>query len=111
MHSRAVQNLMDPLGSSVSLGELLDSKGIEEILGSFYALFRIPVRILDEVGTTLGRSRKPSPLNEYLGELPEARKRLGEVHQLLRTQEPEDSGEFSYTAFTGGRYHVAMIGH
>ena len=59
------------------------------------------MRILDEQGATLGRSRKPSPLNEYLGELPEASKRLGELHQMLRTRDADDSGEFSHTAFTG----------
>lgn len=101
----------DLLASSASLGQLLDSRGLEEILASFYALFRIPVRILDEQGTTLGRSRKPSPLNEYLGELPQASKRLGELHQLLRSQDADESGEFSHTAFTGATYHVGMIGH
>jgi signal transduction histidine kinase len=101
----------DLLAASASLGQLLDSRGLEEVLASFYALFRIPVRILDEQGTTLGRSHKPSPLNEYLGELPDARQRLGELHQLLRSQEPDDSGEFSHTAFTGATYHVGMIGH
>jgi signal transduction histidine kinase len=111
MFSKAFQNLTDPLGSPVSLGQLLDSNGLEEILSSFYAVFRIPVRILDEDGTTLGRSRKPSPLNEYLGSLPEARKRLGAEHQFLRQYDPGDSAEFSHTAFTGASYHVAMIGH
>jgi two-component system sensor histidine kinase BarA len=111
MYSRAVQNLTDPLGSPVSLGQLLDSTGLEEILASFQAVFRIPVRVLDEDGTTLGRSRKPSPLNEYLGGLPEARKRLGDEHQFLRQHDPSESGEFSHTAFSGASYHVSMIGH
>jgi two-component system sensor histidine kinase BarA len=111
MFSKAVHNLIDPLGSPVSLGQLLDLKGLEEILASFYAVFRIPVRILDEDGTTLGRSRKPSALNEYLGTLPAARKRLGDEHQLLRQHDPSDSAEFSHTAFNGASYHVSMIGH
>jgi signal transduction histidine kinase len=84
---------------------------VEDILGSFFALFRIPVRIIDEDGTTVARSRKSSPYNEYLGQLPAARKRLGDVHHHLRSHEPDDSGEFTYSAFTGASYHVAMIGH
>jgi signal transduction histidine kinase len=103
--------LIDPLGASVSLAQLLDAQGLEDILSSFYALFRIPVRIIDEDGVTVGRSRKPSPLNEYLGELPAARQRLGQEHQELRSRDPGETGEFAHTAFTGASYHVAMIGH
>jgi len=111
MHSSALHDPTDLLASPARLGQLLDSRGLDEILASFYALFRIPVRILDEEGTTLGRSRKSSLLNEYLGELPGARQQLGELHQLLSRQDAGESGEFSHTAFTGATYHVAMIGH
>ena len=95
MGSRAVQNPTDPLGSPVSLGQLLDARGLEEILASFYALFRIPVRVIDEEGSTVGRSRKPSPLNEYLGQLAGARRRLGELHRHLRTHDPSEACEFA----------------
>ena len=111
MHSRAMHDLPDPLGAKVSLGELLDGRSIEEILASFYALFRIPLRILDDAGGTVGRSKKSSPLTEYLGQLSEARKQLDAVHQLLRTREPDDGAEFSYTAFTGASYRVVMVAH
>jgi len=111
MVSSAVQTLTDPLGSPVSLSQLLDAQGLEGILSSFYALFRIPVRILDEDGTTLSRSRKPSPFNEYLGQLPAARQQLAEAQEHLRSHDPGDAGEFAYIAFSGASYHVAMIGH
>jgi two-component system, NarL family, sensor histidine kinase BarA len=111
MVSRAAQHLMDPLGSPVSLAQLLDARGVEEILGSFYALFRIPVRIIDEEGISVARSRKASPLNEYLGQLPGARKRLAGLHMHLRSHDPGESGEFAHIAFTGASYHVRMIGH
>jgi two-component system, NarL family, sensor histidine kinase BarA len=111
MVSRADLNLHDPLGSPVSLAQLLDAHGVEDILGSFYALFRIPVRIIDEEGITVARSRKPSPLNDYLGQLPGARRRLADVHLHLRSHDPGESGEFAFAAFTGASYHVAMIGH
>lgn len=111
MVSRAALTLDDPLGSPVSLGQLLDAHGVEDILGSFYALFRIPVRIIDTDGASVARSRKPSPLNDYLGQLPGSRMRLADVHRHLRHHEPDESGEFAHTAFTGASYHVAMIGH
>ncbi|HTV18267.1 MAG TPA: ATP-binding protein [Polyangiaceae bacterium] len=111
MMSSSVHSLIDPLGSPVSLSQLLDAQGLEEILSSFYALFRIPVRIIDDDGTTVGRSRKPSAFNEYLGELPATRQRLGQEHQHLRSHDPGDAEAFSHTAFTGGSYHVAMVGH
>jgi signal transduction histidine kinase len=106
-----MHDVTDPLGSPVSLGELLDGRNLEEILASFYALFRIPIRILDDAGATIGRSKKASPLTEYLGQLPEARKQQDALHQLLRTREPEDGAELSYTAFTGASYRVVMVVH
>lgn len=111
MVSSAMLTLTDPLGAPVSLGQLLDAQGVEDILGSFYALFRIPARIIDEEGATVGRSRKPSPLNEYLAELPAARQRLADEHRHLRSHDPGEVGEFAHTAFSGASYHVAMIGH
>src|SRR5690606_6637240 len=111
MPSRAADNPIDLLGAPVRLGELLEPSCLEDVLTSFYTLFRIPARILDLEGHTLARSRKPSALNEYLGQLPRARSRLGDEHLLLRTREPDDTGELSFTAFSGASYHVAMIGH
>lgn len=111
MATRAVQNLIDPLGSPVTLSQLLDAQGLDDILSSFYALFRIPVRVVGEAGASIGRSRKPSPYNEYLGQLPTAAQKLGAVHQHLRAHDPGDEGEFSFTAFTGASYHVAVVGH
>jgi signal transduction histidine kinase len=111
MVSNAVQNPSDPLGSPVSLSQLLDAQGLEGILSSFYALFRIPVRILDEDGITLSHSHKPSPFNEYLSQLPAARQQLVEVQDHLRSHDPGDAGEFAFTAFTGASYRVVMVGH
>lgn len=111
MVSRAVQNMIDPLGSPVSLSQLLDAQGLDDILSSFYTLFRIPIRIVDEEGASVARSKKPSPFNEYLAQLPALRQRLGELHQHLRRHDPGEVGEFAFTAFTGASYHVAMIGH
>jgi two-component system sensor histidine kinase BarA len=111
MVSRVASESLDPLGSPLSLGQLLDAQGLEEILQSFYALFRIPVRILGDDGDSVARSRKPSPLIDYLGELPEASRKLAELHQALRSLDPGESGELSFVAFTGASYHVAMIGH
>jgi signal transduction histidine kinase len=101
----------DPLGAPLALAQLLDALSLEDILASFYALFRIPIRILNEDGGTLARSRKPSPLNDYLVQLPRAAQMLGELHATLRQREPDDAGEFAQKAFSGASYHVAMIGH
>ncbi len=111
MQSRVCSDPIDPLGSAVSLAQLLDAQGLEEILASFYALFRIPVRVLGEDGDSVARSRKSSPLNDYLGQLPEARKQLADLHQRLRSGDLGESGELSLTAFTGASYHVRVIGH
>jgi signal transduction histidine kinase len=50
-------------------------------------------------------------LNEYLGELPLAGKRLNQEHQALRAAELGEGGELLHRAFTGASYHVGAIGH
>jgi two-component system sensor histidine kinase BarA len=107
----AAEHPTDLLQARVALTQLIDAAALEDVLGSFYALFRIPIRILDESGATLARSRKPIPLNDYLGELPRAAKLLADMHLMLRQREADGAGEFAYSAFTGASYHVAMIGH
>jgi PocR sensory domain-containing protein len=111
MPEAAADNPTDVLGTSAGLRELLDATSLEDVLSSFYTLFQIPVRILDEEGRALAKTRKQPALNDYLAELPAVARRLGEVYELLRQQEPGEDGQFTLTCFTGATYHVASIAH
>jgi two-component system, NarL family, sensor histidine kinase BarA len=111
MQEIAVQNPTDLLASPLALGDLLDATSLAEVLASFYAVFRLPVRILNDRGALLRRTHSQAALNEYLGELPSAAKRLNEEHQALRVRDLGEGGELLHRAFTGTSYHVGAIGH
>jgi signal transduction histidine kinase len=111
MQETAAPNPTDLLGSPLALRDLLDATSVTEVLGSFYAVFRLPVRILDERGAHFARTRGQTALNEYLTGLPGAAKRLGREHQALRVCDLGEGGELFQRAFTGASYHVGAIGH
>jgi two-component system sensor histidine kinase BarA len=101
----------DLLGANASLRDLLDVGSVEDVLSSFYALFQIPIRVLDAQGRTLAKNRKQPALNEYLAELPGGAQRLRELYETLRQRDPGEEGQFSLASFTGATYHVASIAH
>lgn len=111
MPEAAADNPTDVLGANAGLRDLLDPNSVEDVLSSFYALFQIPIRILDQEGRALAKNRKQPALNDYLAELPAVARRLGEVYETLRQQEPGEDGQFTLTCFTGATYHVASIAH
>ena len=111
MHEGAAGNPTDLLGENAGLRDLLDASSVEDVLSSFYALFQIPIRILDQEGRALAKNRKQPALNDYLAELPAVARRLGDVYETLRRQEPGEDGQFTLTCFTGATYHVASIAH
>jgi two-component system, NarL family, sensor histidine kinase BarA len=104
-------NPTDLSGANASLRDLLDVGSAEDVLSSFYALFQIPIRVLEPDGRALAKNRKQPALNEYLAELPGVAERLREVYATLRQREPGEDGQFSLTCFTGATYHVACIAH
>ena len=111
MPEAGAANPTDLLGAGAGLRELLDVASVEDVLSSFYALFQIPIRVLDPEGRALAKNRKQPALNDYLAELPAVARRLGEVYETLRQQEPGEDGQFTLTCFTGATYHVASIAH
>ena len=111
MPEAAAANPTDLLGESAGLRDLLDATSLEDVLSSFYTLFQIPIRILDQEGRALAKNRKQPALNDYLAELPAVARRLGEVYESLRQQEFGEDGQFTLTCFTGATYHVASIAH
>ncbi|HKO94902.1 MAG TPA: PocR ligand-binding domain-containing protein, partial [Polyangiaceae bacterium] len=111
MSAAAEQTPGDPLATDVGLRELLDVSSLEGVLSSFYALFQIPIRILDANGRALAKNRKQPALSEYLNGLPGGAERLGALYETLKQSEPGEDGQFSLTSFSGASYHVAAIAH
>lgn len=111
MKAGAAHDSVDLLGSGADLERLLDVASVQEILGSFYAVFRIPVRILSAAGGSFANSRSAAPFNEYLATLPGAVQRVRVFQARLRQGDAGEVGEFSETTFTGATYHVGIIGH
>lgn len=111
MQAEADVNPTDLSGASASLRDLLDVASVEDVLSSFYALFQIPIRVLDAEGRALAKNRKQPALIEYLAELPGVAQRLRDVYATLRQREPGEDGQFSLICFTGATYHVTCIAH
>jgi len=111
MSAAAEQNPTDPFAANVGLRELLDVSSLEGVLSSFYALFQIPIRILDGEGRALAKNRKQPALSEYINGLPGGAERLSELYDTLKQREPDEDGQFSLTSFSGASYHVAAIAH
>jgi len=111
MQAAADVNPTDLSGANATLRELLDVGSVEDVLSSFYALFQIPIRVLEPDGRRLAKNRKRPALNEYLSELPGVAQRLRDVYETLRQCEPGEDGQLSLTCFTGATYHVACIAH
>lgn len=111
MQAASDPNPTDLSGANAGLRELLDQGSLDDVLSSFYSLFQIPIRVLDDEGRALAKNRKQPALDVYLAELPGVSVRLRQVYEALRTGEPGDDGQFSLSCFTGASYHVAAIAH
>lgn len=111
MQAASDPNPTDLSGANAGLRELLDSGSLDDVLSSFYSLFQISIRVLDQEGRALAKNRKQPALNEYLAEFPGIAAQLRQLYETLRTGETGDDGQLSLTCFTGASYHVADIAH
>lgn len=111
MELEAIEASTDPFAAGATLAELVDARSMEELLSSFYALFRISVRVLNADGSAWARTQQNTAFADYLAHFPEASRRLAELYELLKHREAGHDGEFSHTSFSGAKYHVADVGH
>lgn len=111
MQAASDPNPTDLSGANAGLRELLDPSSLDDVLSSFYSLFQISIRVLDQEGRALAKNRKQPLLNEYLAELPGLPAKLNQVYETLRTREPGEDGQFQILCFTGASYHVMAIAH
>ncbi len=91
--------------------ELLDSTSTENLLSSFHSLFRIPVRLIAESGTSVARCGAEPDLHRLLGQTKEGSRKLGEFFEDLKRRDLGESGESLQKSFSGACYHVVAIGH
>jgi two-component system, NarL family, sensor histidine kinase BarA len=99
------------LGSGATLEELVDRQALQEMVDSFYELFRVPLRVLsDESGQLAGVPTEPE-IYEYLKQYPKGRRRVLETLEAVRAADPAVGEDVDYDCFTGMCYLISSIGH
>jgi signal transduction histidine kinase len=99
------------LGQGISLDDLVDRKGLSELVHSFFELFRVPLRIFSADGTMLADSSEQAEIYRYLNGVPKTRGAVDEVVNAVKKLNPGVSGEVSYQCFTGAMYEVVGISY
>jgi len=82
MQLAAETNPTDLSGPNASLRDLLDVGSVEDVLSSFYALFQVPIRLLDQEGRDRGEERARQ--REELGRGAQARRQRPGVGVVSR---------------------------
>lgn len=111
MGAQSEDESLDLAADDARLDQLLDPGRLGELLGSFYALFRIPVRLLSEQGASIVQAGQQTPLGELLSRSVAGSERLRQLSADLQELDTGPTGEVSYLAFSGARYHVVAVLH
>lgn len=111
MTDRPVSSRLDELTlGSISLEELVDRDALGELVGSFFELFRVPLRVFSQRGLLVEARHEPE-VYRYLMTVPAGRDRVYKVIEDVKALEPQLGQDAIYECFTGAAYRVSAIGH
>lgn len=110
MASNDVNRLDELTLGAVSLEELVDRSALGELVGSFYELFRVPLRVFSTNGLLVEASHEPA-LYRYLSTLPDGHRLVIKMIEDVKALAPALGSDATYECFTGAAYRVAAIGH
>jgi signal transduction histidine kinase len=99
------------LGSGIGLEDLVDKSALEELVRSFYELFRVPLRIYAEDGKLLADASEPTSLYSYLSSLKNGRIAIQDVVGTVKNLVPGHDGEVSHGCVTGAVYQVVAVSY
>lgn len=97
------------MGHGIQLEELVHKGGLDELLKSFHALFRVPVRLFAEDGKLLAEAWEPPALYAHLSGLKHARALLQDVIDRVKALMPGAEGDISFPCVTGATYRVSAV--
>jgi signal transduction histidine kinase len=94
----------------VPLEELVDREALGELVGSFYELFRVPLRIFSSNGLMVEASHEPA-IYRYLSEFAPGKRLVYQMIEQVKALSPPLGSDAAYECFTGAAYRVSSIGH
>src|SRR5690606_256027 len=111
MSATAAERSLDELtmDSKLALEDLVDRAALREMVGSFYELFRIPLRIYSDEGVLLSDVSEQPAVYGYLNEFRSTRDALMELVHRVKAVDPRRSQEPLVACITGATYQVFAI--
>jgi signal transduction histidine kinase len=97
------------LGGNMTLEDLVSREGLTEMVKSASELFGVPIRVFSDDGKLLADAAESVELYAYLNTSRAGRAALSEVVSAVKSLEPGDQGEASYTCVTGALYRVVAV--
>jgi signal transduction histidine kinase len=97
------------LGGDMALEDLVSRDGLAEVIKSANDLFALPIRVFTEDGKLLADAADSIQLYAYLNTSRAGRAALSDVVAAVKSLEPGEGGQASYTCVTGALYRVVAI--
>lgn len=99
------------LGNGPTLEELVDRGTLEEFVGSFFELFRVPIKIYDASSGLVAGLRSDLPAYEYLNQFAGTRREVSRVVEDIKAARPEPGEDIHVRCCTGAMYRVSAVAH
>ncbi len=90
------------------LDQLVDRKGLGELVASLVRLAGVSMRLFNADGTLLAGSEEEPSLFRHLDGLPRGRAALGREIHLLKRLQPQGASE-TFPSFSGARFRVISV--
>lgn len=99
------------MGNTPPLEDMVHRGALVEVLESFYALFRLPVRVFNETGAILADSLGPAPqlICQYIGTFPAGRRQCEATIGAAKRALPPADGSSVHPCFSGAVYRIFPV--
>ncbi len=91
------------------LDDVVDREALKEICRSFYDLFGLSIRVLQEDGALLADVHEERDICSYVNTLTAGRKACGATVTAVKDDVPDEGTVLSHPCFTGARYMIVPI--
>ena len=99
------------MGHTPRLEDMVDRNALTEVLDSFYALFKLPVRIFNQDGVILADALGPGPqlICQYIDQFPPGRSACEATVNAAKQAVAPAEGSIVHPCFTGAAYRIFPI--
>lgn len=99
------------MGAGPTLEELVDRDTLEELVASFFELFRMPIKVYDTAAGLVAGLRSEQAPFAYLNHFPPMRRELARVVEDVKATRPGPGEDAEVVCATGARYRISAIAH